>query len=293
MTTDDSGAWLRFAASLETADPRELTYDVGAVRDLDADERARAIESLTRLVAGGDVRAIETALAVPLPELEPAIRALGTDASGPAREAAARALTRFGDQAALLELIDRLAKGHPMIRINAAYELAQTDDPAAIDALLHAITDTEVIVRVHAWHGLIRHFGLDPVAEIRHSPLGTLFLLICSDVPASTARGAERLRIIVSRLQDGATPADLGLDVTPPPDDAATDAFVASMRDDARPIDVGAVRAMDELHREWAIAIIVAAAGRRDPRVDPALAALDVPWASEAVRDLPGSPSPG
>jgi HEAT repeat protein len=244
-------------------------------------------------VARGDVRAIETALAVPLPALEPAVRALGADASGPAREAAARALARFGDQAALLELIDRLATGHPMIRINAAYELAQSDAPAAVDALLRAITDTEVIVRVHAWHGLVRHFGLDPIAEIRHSPLGTLFVLICSDVPASTARGAERVRSIVGRLRDGATPADLGLDVTPPADDAPVDAFVASMRDDASPIDTDAVRAMDALHREWAIAIIVAAAGRRDPRVVAAIEALDVAWARDALRDLPESPSPG
>jgi HEAT repeat protein len=290
MTPDDSPALARFTASLDTTDPRELTYDVGALRDLVAEERGRAVDVLAGRVASGDVRAIETALAVPLPELEPAIRALGDAASGPAREAAARALTRFGDQDALRQLIDRLAKGHPMIRINAAYELAQSDDPLATDALLRALVDEEVIVRVHAWHGLVRRFGLDAVAEVRHSPLGTLFVLLVSDVPGSTIRGAERLRAIVARLRDGATPAELGLDVAPPPDDAPVDAFVASMRDDASPIDVAAVRAMDELHREWAIAIIVAAAGRRDPRVGPALEALealDVAWASEAVARLP------
>ena len=293
MIPVDSAAWERFASSLDTTDPRELTYDVAALRDLAVDERARAVETLAGRVASGDVRAIETALAVPLPELEPAIRALGDTTSGPAREAAARALARFGDQGAVLQLIDRLAKGHPMIRINAAYELAQSDDPLAMDALLRALVDTEVIVRVHAWHGLLRFCGLDALAEVRHSPLGTLFVLICCDVPATTARGAERFAEIVGRLRSGANPADLGLDVQPPPDDAVTDAFVESMRNDGQAIDVDAVRAMDSLHREWAIAIIVAAAGRRDPRVAAAVAALGEPWAQAAINDLPGSPIRG
>ncbi len=287
MIPVDSAAWERFASSLDTTDPRELTYDVAALRDLAVDERARAVETLAGRVASGDVRAIETALAVPLPELEPAIRALGDTASGPAREAAARALTRFGDQGAMLQLMDRLVRGHPMIRINAAYELAQSDDPLAMDALLRALVDTEVIVRVHAWHGLLRFCGLDALAEVRHSPLGTLFVLICCDVPATTARGAERFAEIVGRLRSGANPADLGLDVQPPPDDAVTDAFVESMRNDGQAIDTGAVVAMDPLHRDWAIAIIVAAAGRRDPRVVPALEALDLPWALQDVRDMP------
>jgi hypothetical protein len=64
------------------------------------------------------------------------------------------------------------------------------------------------------------------------------------------------------------------------------DAFVASMRDDASPIDVDAVRAMGPLHRAWATAIIVAAAERKDPRVSAAVEALGEPWALDAVRSV-------
>jgi HEAT repeat protein len=278
--------WERFEASLETMDPRELTYDVAALRDLPDDERARAAVLLAERIAAGDVRAIETALATPLPELEPNIGALGPGASGPAREAAARALARFGDLDALDELVARLATGHPMVRINAAYELAQSDEPVAMAALLRALVDTDVIVRVHAWHGLNRHYGLEPLGEVRHSPLGTLFVLVCTNVPASMARGADAFREIAARLEAGATPAELGLDVPTPPDDAPVDAFVASMRDDASPIDVGAVQAMGPLHRAWAVAIIIAAAERKDPRVSAAVEALGEPWALDAVRSV-------
>jgi HEAT repeat protein len=277
---DTTAAWLE-------ADPREFTYDVAALRAMAGDERARAVEQLVARVAAGDVRAIETAIAVPLPELEASIRALGPSASGPAREAAARALARFGDRDAVVELVSRLERGHPMVRINAAYELARSDDRLATEGLLRALTDTESIVRVHAWEGLVRRLGLEALATVRHSPLGTLFVLVCSDVPASVARGAERFTSIARRIGEGETPAQLGLDVPLPEDDVAVDSFVASMRDDERPIDVEAVRAMDPLHREWAIAIVVAAAGRGDPRVGAALAALDVAWAIDAVRALP------
>lgn len=278
--------WERFEASLETTDPREITYDVSALRDLAGEERAQAVALLADRIAAGDVRAIETALATPLPELAVAIGALGPGAAGPAREAAARALARFGDLGALEELVARLATGHPIIRINAAYELSKSDEPIAVAALLRALVDTEVIVRVHAMEGLNRHYGLSALAEVRHSPLGTLFVLVCTDIPVVTARGADAVRAIAARLDAGATATELGLDVPPPPDDAPVDAFVASMRDDASPIDVGSVQAMSPLHRAWATAIIVAAAERKDPRVPAAVAALGEPWAIDAIRSV-------
>lgn len=286
-------AWQRFSASLDLTDPREITYDVGAMRELTGEDRSRALEALERLITRGDVRAIETALATPLPELAFAVRTIGPSAPGPAREAAARALARFGDEHAVVELALRLAHGHPQIRINAAWELSKSDDPAATEALLDALTDKHMIVRVHAWNGLLRRCGLEDLATQRTSPLGTLFVWVVSDVPDMVARGAERVAKIVSRIAEGATPADLGLDGPVPPEDAHVAAFVASMRDHDVPMDVDAVRAMDPSHREWAIAMIVAAAAHPDSRSLPALEALDIRWGLDALKSLPRGSSSG
>jgi hypothetical protein len=282
--------WERFAASLDTSDPREITFDIAAMRELTGDDRSRALDALEQRIVRGDVRAIETALATPLPELEFALRKIGPEAPSPAREAVARALARFGDKDSVVELASRLAHGHSSVRINAAWELRQSDDPLANDALLDALTDSTMIVRVHAWHGLLRRWGLEHLATQRTSPLGTLFIWVVSDVSAVVTRGAERMARIVARMAEGASATDLGLDVPVPPEDANVGAFVASMRNHDVPIDVGAVRAMHPLHREWAVTMIAAAAAHPDPRAKVALEALDARWELDAIKGLRSEP---
>lgn len=246
-------------------------------------DRQRAATRLDELIVQGDVRAIETALAVPLPELAATIRQIPPTSPGPVREAAARALARFGDEGAVIELAARLAHGHKQVRINAAHELSKSDDPIATDALLDALSDESRIVRVHAWDGFVRHFGLGSWAEPRHGPLGRLFALLCSDVEAARHRGVDQISEIASRLHEGATPASLGLDVRVPEDDAHTDAFIASVRDPAGPIDVGAIRAMDQHHRDWAVIMLVSESVRDATRPRAALQALGQRWALDAI----------
>lgn len=247
--------------------------DPAALRALGFRERGLAIERLRQRIAAGDVSAAEAALAADYSELTIVLRN-PNPVDGPARRRAAQALTRFAHADPLVRLTARLEDGHSIVRINAAYDLGRHDEPAAVEALARALTDDETVVRVHAWNGLLRRFGLEPLKEPRHGPLGVLFVHLASGIPGVVRQGAERVRALVSQLSAGATAAELGLDAPTLPDDAHVEAFVASMRDPARPIDVAAVRAMDSQHRAWAIAMIFAATAHPDARAQLALDAL-------------------
>lgn len=271
--------WDRFEASLSATDTP--TADVAALQVLGFADRNRAIALLKERIAAGDLRAAHTALAGDVTELTAVLR------EGAPRDTAARALVLFSDPDPLVSLPARLAFGHAVLRENAAFDLGKLEAPAAMDALLTALTDEGTTVRVHAWNGLVRQLQLKAFVQPRHSPLGVLFVLLVSDVPGSVARGATQFAQLVARLRAGSTPTQLGLDAPAPPDDAHVDAFVSSMRDDSRAIDVGAVQQLGPMHRDWAIAMIVAAAGHPDPRARVAIHALGEPWATEAIETVP------
>lgn len=274
--------WERFEASvLAGAEP---IADLVALQALGFADRNRAIALLKERISAGDHRAAHTALAGDVTEITTMLRDCGATIP---RDTAARALVLFRDSDPLVSLVALLEWGHVILRGNAAFDLGMLEAPAATDALLTALTDEGTTVRVHAWNGLVRHLHLKSFVEPRHSPLGVLFLLLVSDVPGSVVRGRVQFTQLVSRLRQGSTPTMLKLDAPAPPDDEHVSAFVASMRDLARPIDVIPVQRMTPMHREWAVAMIVAAAGHPDPRARVAIEALAEPWALEAIETLP------
>lgn len=215
-----------FIQNLDPArDPRSFTYDTAAFSELSGLERTHVAHQLLEMARSGDVRAIETLAQIPWPDAIPDLEALLTSPRPATRAATHRALARLrGAPNDVARVVDDLSDSNNL-SIDAAFELAQRDDPASRAALIKALDADEPVVRMHAMEGLIRSLDLAHL-KCDRSPLDAMAARLFNTLDCIRHPAAHAMRSVLQAVIDGATPDDLGLVYVPSPDPAPLQRFL-------------------------------------------------------------------
>lgn len=273
----------------------ELTYPLQPYKHFTEAEKLEAGVLLTsRILEHGDIRAMLTVAALgdqkAIPALEHAAKAEPPHIRGTANLALARLK---GDKSAITQVIHDLKEGPDSVRTAAAYELARLDRPDATLALIDALSDPLMTVRVHAIEGSLRQLGLEPLAEPRESPLSTLQVKLYTCLAAVYVPAAKTLKELLLQVLEGKSPKLLKLVPQQSTHPDRLQRFVRSMLKEAYQVDL--LPTLSPQERAWAEAITVAALDRQDPRAAVALAQLKltdaVPALKEAVERPDVSPA--
>lgn len=270
-----------FIQNLDPArDPRSFTYDTAAFSELSGLERTHVAHQLLEMARSGDVRAIETLAQIPWPDAIPDLEALLTSPRPATRAATHRALARLrGAPNDVARVVDDLSDSNNL-SIDAAFELAQRDDPASRAALIKALDADEPVVRMHAMEGLIRSLDLAHL-KCDRSPLDAMAARLFNTLDCIRHPAAHAMRSVLQAVIDGATPDDLGLVYVPSPDPAPLQRFLHAT--DHAP---DAIIALGPHDRAWAEAILLGEISRRDALAPVAAVAVGLADAAMALREV-------
>ncbi len=249
-------------------DPRVLTYDTQAVRDLTGDVRTAAEDALSARVRAGDWKAFEPAAELKLAHLAPDLERAAQSASAWVRACALRALFALrGDPLPTGTTTDPILQGLD------AYALKTSTRPEAIPALLGLLRDPSVIARVHASEGLVEKLGLTPFQAQRPSPLQRLSMAIASRLPSVWQRAASELHALLGAVSRGHDPIALDLVYRPGPHPDVVQRFWAHAQV-WEPFDVATLRLLDGHDRAWVESVLNGRLASADHHAATALAEL-------------------
>lgn len=285
----------RFIASIESgAANEELTYSTALLKELDGDDRLKAIAYLLARADDGDRRAMETLGAVGRAETVEPLRRFAAR-PGPLGAVAARAVLdvehRLGvprqDPAMVRRIAQDVGSAGAIDAGMAAWRLRFSEGRDALDGLLDALLAPHDTTRANANLGLRDKLGLAPLIEPRQAPLFALQMRLLCDLEAVWRPAAGRMHTLLRQLIDGASPRDLGLAYVRASDEADIKAFWASADDSSRGWDLEAYGRLRGHDREWADAYLLAKTWDRDD-TPAALVQLGIPGAREALAEAAG-----
>lgn len=253
-----SAAFQRFLDSVRAPLTRSNIeeYDLGALGNVDPEERAAAEDVLAERLAAGDGRAAGALAELASPRARQILKqGLALPIARAACVATARALGRLGDASGEPPLIDALAHGDAFERKMAANALRYFRTPTAEAALLKAMADADAGVRGNAFGALVVARGLKPYDGSYRDRIGLTYPLLGSPLAGVRAIAIEDVRELLARLDAGDPPAKLEL---APVDDSrgAPGRWMESIRTAEAPwhddLALDALDAMTGRERRWA-----------------------------------------
>jgi HEAT repeat protein len=214
-----SAAFQEFLAGVNapvtlTRDALDEIPDIGALYELDGEERIEAERILIAKLAENDGR-VATALAdAGCVEAIPALIEATTETAAPImRVFAARALLRLGDYSGRTALVQMLRRhdGSGSDRGGAARLLAEFPDPDKEILLEAASTDPDSTARSQATDALLTVVGLDEDDTRWGEVLLSIAGRLLSSLSAVRDEAVAELRAILARWEAGETAEQLGL----------------------------------------------------------------------------------
>jgi hypothetical protein len=285
-------------------DPSELswkdeTYDLALAAGLSDAERTAFVSRLIDAARQDDPRAVLTLGYIHADETLPALLPLAK-AKNPMAATARRAvvLLGHGDQVVAEIAHDAVHSPAKMERVAAVMDLAKVGGPTAIDALEHALADSEYEVRELAWQGLVTVFGLD---KLLRSPEGKQELMshiellsvwLGSQIASLMKMGIDGMRELVAKLRAGAAPESLGIKwiANPAPETFQKIRLALFDADAAFPIDE--IKSLTGPPRQWAESMILLRLESQDTRVPDAMARLGAEWTVPVLAEVSKSATP-
>jgi HEAT repeat protein len=264
-------------------------YDLGAMRNVEPEERAAVEDVLADRLAAGDGRAASALAELASPR---AIQILKQGLALPVPRAAfvatARALGQLGDDAGEAPLLDALEHGNAFERKMAASGLRYFHSGIAEAALLKAMSDVDAGVRGNAFGALVVARGLKPYDGSYRDRIGLTYPLLGSPLAAVRSIAIDDVRELLARLDAGDSPATL--DLAPVDDSQGPPArWMESLRTTEAPwADDLALDALDALHgreRRWAEDVLLGYL-QLDPRAPRAAAHGRMDRAIAALREV-------
>lgn len=264
-------------------------YDLGALRNVEPEERAAVEDVLADRLAAGDGRAASALAELASPRATQILKqGLALAVPRAARVATARALGQLGDDAGEAPLVDVLEHGDAFERKMAANGLRYFHSAAAEAALIKAMGDVDAGVRGNAFGSLVVARGLKPYDGSYRDRIGLTYPLLGSPLAAVRAIAIDDVRELLGRLDAGDSPAMLEL--APVDDSHGPPArWMESLRTTEAPwADDLALDALDALQgreRRWAEDVLLGYL-HLDPRAPRAAAHGRMHRAIGALREV-------
>lgn len=286
-----SEAFQRFVASVEAPITRSNIeeYDLGALGNIESQERAAAEDLLAERLAAGDGRAAGALAQLASPRAKQILEhALQLPVARAVHVATSRALGQLGDGAGEAPLVDALQRGDAFERKMAANALRYFRTPTAEVALLNALSDADPGVRGNAFGALVVARGLKSYDGSYRDRIGLTYPLLGSPLAAVRAIAKDDVRDLLARLDAGEPPAKLEL---APVDDScgAPALWMESLRTTDPPwrddLALDALDAMSGRERRWAEDVLLGYL-HLDPRAPRAAAHARMSRAEGALREV-------